>query len=80
MSREISALLLELTQRVQAAFDEADAATAEVVGLREQRHILLQQLHDRTRETTRQRARIALLCDENRRLRAERDSWLQVAA
>lgn len=80
MTRDLADLILDLTTRVQAALDEADEAKADAAAVREQRNMLLQQLHEADRECKRQRERIAGLCDENRRLRTEREAWLKAAA
>lgn len=80
MSADTAKLIVELVGKCEAAYVEADELTAAVRDLREQRAVLLQQLHEAGRADRRQKERIAALCDENRRLRAEIASWLRAAA
>lgn len=80
MSRDIAKLIVELMNTLRVAHDDLDAADVDRRELREQRTVLLQQLHEADREIKRQRERIAVLADANRALLAERREWTRVAA
>lgn len=80
MTPEIARLIVDLTQRLEDAYAESDEAKADAARVREQRQILLHQIHEAGKADKRQKERIAALCDENRRLRAEIASWLKAAA
>ncbi len=80
MTPEIARLIVELTQQLDAAYGEIDEAKADAADVREQRAIVLQQLHEANKTIKRQAERIATLCDENRALRQQAAEWMKVAA
>lgn len=80
ISSDLAALLVELTQRAEAAFADADELRLEITALREQRAILFQQLHEAHAQIKRQQARIITLIDDQRALRAQVAEWQKAAA
>jgi chromosome segregation ATPase len=80
MSPELSRLIIELTTRIQAAYDDADEAKADAAAVREQRQILLRQLHEADKRNRELQRRLYDLVESHRAMRARLANFEKVAA
>lgn len=80
MSADTARLIVELVTKCEAAYAETDEHLSTIRDLREQRSILLAQLHDAGERITRQYRRVATLNDEVRELRGRLAPRLDRAA